>query len=323
MYDYLLIDSLNMLYRVRGSKELDLSKLAKIGNKIIQTALMKEFITTMQFLESKYLSPKGIVYFLFDNATSRDELKKLFAPLEPMKSRKEVDKSYKEDRRPETKEFYNTLDLIKYYYMISGPRYKTARIMSLEADDLVKPCLQSIRREEPQAAILLVTNDSDWARYLDDQTHYLPHTYDSPVGPAEFLLKNGYAPSEEKIILHKVLFGDSADNVKEAIPELPTVIKKTIRDKFTSVLDFVEHCTSDPVISSYSSLIREKIPELRIAYQMVATIPVSEKSFFYNCTQGRESKVQLNAINNVMYGNPESNSFEFGGIKVPRVTPNE
>ena len=317
LYDVLIFDSLNFLYRVRSDKNVDCSNLVKISNKVVMVDLIRAYLDTVFYLEQKYLASDGRVFLLFDNATSRDELKKMFAPLAPTKSRKEVDNAYKENRMTESREFYNTLDLIKYYYMVSSSKYRTARIQGLEADDLVKPCIDSI----PNSKNLMITNDSDWARYLDSNTHYLPHTFEPPVTDVMFQAKRGFYPTEEKIILDKILFGDSADNVKEVLPELPKALREQIRSDFDCIQNFILNYELYTPLKEYVTLVRDRLPELRIAYQMVATIPVSDKHFFYSCSIGRDSKVQRTAIESVLKINNVNVTFEFGDIKVPRVNP--
>lgn len=315
-YDALLIDVVNLGYKT-FYKESPLRE--KIGNKIVYKNFVADFIETLSFLEKKYFSLPGDVYLLFDNYTSREEIKQLFEPLSAKKNknRRKINSDYKASRKKAPKEFYNSLDLIKYYYMISPPRYKIVQIPSLEADDLVKPCILFLQ-QQGKKRLLLVTDDSDWCRYLKkEEIFYLPSLYQNPVGYEDFFLLHNYYPSEEKIILYKLLAGDRADNVKAIFPELKPEMVLSFVKKYDSVIDFIYEEVKKG--GTFARAIKEKERDLRTSYQMLSSVEVSEKQFQAYCIVGRDSKAHQNVLNQLLFPHEEKEKFNFGSVKIPRI----
>ena len=157
-YDNILVDVVNLCYRIY--KEEDPSLLS---SKFVYKTFVKNFILTIEDLKNKYLHSDGNIYLLFDNYFSRVDLQNSFMYAD----RKRIDETYKKARKKDTKEFYNSINLIRYYYLIGPPKYYTIRIDGLEADDFVKPILQKIKSRMN----LMVTTDLDWCRYLSETTH--------------------------------------------------------------------------------------------------------------------------------------------------------
>lgn len=311
-YKYLIIDANNLGYKVLN-RDLDRS-LLKISNKFIYGAFVKNYIETISYLKNKFGSEEVIL--LFDNHTSKEELKKAFK-LHQGTTRKDIKETYKSNRKKESNEFYESLNFIKYYYMIGDSCYHTAQVFKLEADDLVKPCLDTIVRKD---SALLVTNDMDWARYLSDKIHYLPK--DEPVDEQIFFELHGYVPSEEKIILDKLLFGDSSDNITPVFPEIKNSIRKQILNDFDSIFDVILYNSSKEYLKEFTSLIKDRELDIKINYQLLSSIEVTNENFLSHYTTGRNSSTLKNAVLEILYGKDKvETKFEFGGIKVPRVTP--
>ncbi len=222
------------------------------------------------------------------------------------------------------------MDLIRYYYCTNESKYHTARIPNLEADDLVKPCLDKI--DSSKNKILLVTNDSDWTKYLSDTVWYLPETYEDPQGVDHFYDRYGFYPTEDKVTLYKIIFGDSTDNVHSVFPEFVKDMKEYIINTYDSALDFLVSVYEDDNMKNYTSLIKSREKEVKIAYQMISAIPVDKKHFDAIFTTGRQAKAVMKTLEDIFFppvkepegplvGPPESIGFEFGGIKTPRKEP--
>lgn len=325
MYQYqaIIIDALNLAYKVFPKSEEKL--LMRLNSKSVQIDSINQYIKEIDFLEKKFLDPEGNVFLLFDNPTSRDELKSLFVPLGSQSNRKSVDKEYKANRTANTPQFYASVDFIKYYYMINDSHYKTVRITNLEADDLVKPCLNYVEKLFGEGAkSLLVTDDSDWCRYLSNKVHYLPDLFKEPKTGEVFLLEKGFPPTEEKIILEKILCGDKADNVKAVFPEIPLALKYMAIKEFDSIVDFLYKGPDKDYLEEWKEILIDRRKEAQAAYQMLATIPVSEEQFKYNCVIGRNAKALLESFKKtVNKAFPTKDTFEFGAMKLPRLNPKD
>lgn len=323
MYDALIIDVLNLAYKTFANSEEKL--LARLNSKTVQIHSVKVFIDQIKAFETRFLKKNGNVFLLFDNPTSRDELKELFVPLSPTLNRKAVDKNYKSNRVAKSPAFYSSVDFIKYYYMINDSHYKSARIHNLEADDLVKPCLDYVQNLSGKEAMsLLISDDSDWCRYASAYTHYLPNPHGEPKTNETFFLEKGFEVTEEKIILEKILMGDSADNIKAVYPEMPIVIRIMALKDFESIQDLISRVEEKDYLDAWKQTILSRIAEAKAAYQMLATIPVSADQFKYNCVIGRNSKVLQEAVESTLKkALQEKERFEFTSLKIPRVNPKE
>jgi len=322
LYDYLIFDTVNTGYFVLNhpekSKE-NRSELITIQGKRIYRHFLKNLIEMIGSLKSKYLQDNGEIVFLIDNYESREELKALLKPLASSQNRKKVNESYKSGRVNQKFEFYNTLDILRYYYLVQTKQYHTARIPNLEADDLVPPCLKRVSPNNDKK-VLLVTNDSDWCRYLSENVHYLPNLYEAPVGIGEFTRIHGYPPTEGKIILDKILNGDSADNIEAVFMDIPPFLRERIVEVFDDVVDFMFNIGGNPEFKQYATLVKDRENDIRIAYQMLAAIPVGMQHFNAIWTTGRDSKVMVETIHRKLYDEEGKATFTFG-VKSPRVDP--
>lgn len=318
--DFIIVDSVLVGYLVINS-ESNMRDLARVGNKVVYKSFVRSFIETMNYLKNKFLEKDGEMIFLFDNYESREEIKQLLQPLGEHQSRRKVDPTYKANRRAEKFHFYNSLDIIRYYYNVSDKSYHTAHIPNLEADDLVKPCIEYLRKKKPDCKILLVTNDSDWSRYIEVNTLWLPELYSELHGVREFAKKYGFDPSEESIILNKIIYGDAADNIKPVFPEFEEYTKKYIVTFFPSVADFMYNASIHVETKDYVQLIKERESQIRSAYQMLATIPVTPAHFEAVYVTGRDSAVVQDNLRRVFFDQEAGTGFEFGNIPAPRFDP--
>jgi len=328
MYDHIIIDSHNLAYTVFYSpnlKEENSSKILKMNERRLFPYFIKNYLDTIKMLKAEYLKPDGEITLLFDNHHSREEIKKLLKPLKMSENRRKVNPLYKSKRKPESMEFYNSIEQIRYLMCISEPMYHTGRIPNLEADDLVKPVIDLVRETKPNATVLLVTNDSDWCRYLDEGTQYLPKLFDRPLGVESFKEKNGFDPQIEKVILYKVLYGDDADNIEAVFPEFDKETRKYILNTFDSTADFLVLGSLDDNLKAYSDSISAKLPQVKIAWQVLSAVPVSMEHMKKRWTIGRSALGLKDSMEKAMFEAEtplKTKGFSFGGEKIPRQTPN-
>lgn len=305
-YDNILVDVVNLCYRIY--KEEDPSLLS---SKFVYKTFVKNFILTIEDLKNKYLHSDGNIYLLFDNYFSRVDLQNSFMYAD----RKRIDETYKKARKKDTKEFYNSINLIRYYYLIGPPKYYTIRIDGLEADDFVKPILQKIKSRMN----LMVTTDLDWCRYLSETTHWLPDLSQPPETNIDLSHKLGFKVNETSIISYKAFFGDLSDNI-------PEVARKT-KENFTTFCDYIKKVKSP---EDFISIARDKptnplfkgiIDDERqfiINLQLVKNIPIQEEVFKQNLVEGRNADTLFKSLREVL-GLESQKTFVFGNVKRPRV----
>jgi len=322
-YDTIIVDVVNLAYTITNEKTG--YNTSVFNSKKVYPELFCNFIKTMDNIKNTFLKVGGEIIYLFDNYHSREELQKILIPLQDWNSRKKFKNTYKANRTKQKADFYNTLELLRYWFLVGEPSVHTARIPNLEADDLVKPVLSLIREKNPSKRVLFITNDSDWCRYLDEKTHYLPKLDNDPVTVEDFIAKWEFTPTEGSIVLYKILYGDSADNIQVVFPEFSSTLKNKILKNFISVEDFLLNPERLPELHSFTPLIKDRERDIKIAYQLLTAIPVSYNHILRVFTTGRQSKVVKNQLYKIMYPHEDSenseNSFSFG-VDVPRYIPN-
>lgn len=332
MYDYLIIDAVNFAYQCTSDTDrlhsnlLPPSAYIKIGKRQVLKNLMKKMLHTLKELELKYLSPTGQVLFLFDNYTSREELKESLIPADKHVARKKINPYYKANRKVASFEFYATLDLLHYYLKLKESKYQSARIPHLEADDLLPTAVKVIGST---TKILAVSSDSDWCKVLSPYLHILPTVHAEPITAEDFYAKRKYFPSEDKIKLEKMLYGDSADNVKPVFTELSKEEKQYVLSKWDNIVDFLYEVQTDDRLSHYTISFKDKEHEIKLAYKMLSTIPVTEEHFKAVWIKGRNAlRIPIiieNAVESEVSSNEEKEDeeFSFGEISVPRKMPED
>lgn len=321
-YDYLIFDTVNTGYLVFNSPSIskeNRSEFIELQDKKIYKYFFKNFIETVDNLRKTYLTNSGEIVFLIDNYESREELRQVLQPLKSSDNRRKYNTEYKSNRALQRREFYNTLDVIRYYYLIQTKEYHTARIPNLEADDLVPLCIEKLSPNKDKK-ILLISNDSDWCRYLDTNIQYLPELGNGPVDRAKFLSIHGYEPTEGKIILYKIIHGDSADNIPAVFSDLTANMKKYIMDQFDDIQDLMINVGKYTLTKPLAPIVKERELDIRLAFQMLSAIPVTKEHFNAIYTSGRNSITMLDMINKKIYGDKDSNKFSFG-MSLPRLNP--
>jgi hypothetical protein len=317
MYNNLIFDAVNTGYIIFNNTQHvkeNISEIITFQDKRVYRFFLKNFIETVEILKNKFLDENGQIIFLFDNYESRDELNRLLRPLKESDNRRKVNKEYKSTRIRQKMEFYNTLDVVRYYYLIQTKEYHTAHIPNLEADDLIPRCL-----EKCLGTTLLISNDSDWCRYMSETVHTLPDLYWNPLDRQGFIEKNGYEPLEGKIILNKILWGDQADHIDAVFPDLKPELKKYIVEHFDDVQDFMLNASNNITTSPFVVMIKDREADIRLAYQMLVAIPVAENHFNAIFTTGRNSSAMLKTMRKKVYGE-DPDEFQFG-VTMPRVNP--
>jgi len=315
-YDFLIIDSYNIAHKWFYSHQPQL--LASVSNKLIYLSFVKTYMDYIDLLKERFGTTDCIVYNLFDNPLSRQKLKHTVTQYSPTRIRYELDPGYKANRKKESKEFYNSIQFIKFLFSIKGPNYMTIRIPNLEADDLVKPL---ISEKCGEGKTLMVSEDMDWCRFLSPFVHVLSGGVNSQITTIEtFAQKYDFPPSEEKIILHKILFGDTSDNIRPVFPEIPKKIRHNIVKSCRSITDLYSYSLKE--FEDYKQIFEHHKKDMKIAYQLLSVIPVEEGKLDYYIIKGRQA-VRLQEMVDKIFEEFESKKtpakFSFGKLKCPRL----
>lgn len=309
-YDAILIDALNLLHRLKDQK----SDPSLVSSKYVYKNLVIRYITFVTSLQEQYLADGGTVYFLLDHSPNKHDYSKTYRNI----GRKAISSKYKEGRAKESKEFYNSFDLIKYYYLANRPHYRTIQAQHLEADDLVKPVLEHyVKRGERS---LLVTNDYDWTRYISEQVDWLPSLRDAPATVQDFIDDKGYKPTEESVTLYKAVFGDRSDGIDHLATENQANVAemKELLAKNPTRQDFIgaSHQSTRLKESEIFKAIHDNENQFRINLQLIDAIEVPENLLRSITCIGRNSQVVIDAVETAIgLRKEEEREFVFGNIK--------
>lgn len=316
-YENILIDVCNLSFKVLSNTKKASSTII-INNKSSYKEFIASFIKCVDSLVEKFGTESTSVFCLFDNYRSRLDLQSSFLN----SGRKAISESYKKARKKQPKEWYNSLNIIKYYYEVNDPKYYVAQLQGLEADDLVKPTLKLAKGKS-----LLISSDLDWCRYLSDDVDWLPNLDEEPLTVSDASHKLGFKCTENNIILYKALFGDTSDNIPSIIPEnehnksvIANLMKsKEPYDPFDLILDirrFSHEENKDPLWESLDD--NEVISNYRVNLQLVSTIEVSEKVFARELLRGTNRKEIIKSLREIVGIDSASKKFSFGNIRRPR-----
>lgn len=252
---------------------------------------------------------------LFDNYYSRADLRSAFRY---GSDRKKLNEEYKANRKREPKEFYNSLNLMRYYYGTCKPNYHVIQITGLEADDIVRTLVHDVIK----GSALFITNDEDWCRYISETIHWLPDFSREPESSRNLEEKIGFLISEDSIILYKALFGDPSDNISAII--------SSSKENKKSFAEFVKE--KIPLENIEAVIVKEdwqdKYPflkvldsqrrQLQINLQLISTLSLSEKNLRDHIITGKDDYLMNRSVREILGLAPSSKKFQFGNIKRPR-----
>lgn len=306
-FDALIIDSVNLSYKL-----FEKERPSVVSKKLVYKEFVKSFISTVEDLKRKYLHSDGKIYLLFDNYTSRFELQSAFM----YASRKEIDENYKKKRDKDTKEFYNSINLIRYYYLIGPSQYFTVRVDGLEADDLVKPLLNTDLKDK---RCLMITSDLDWCRYVSQRVHWLHHLNSEPESASQLSARLGFRVNEKNIICFKAIFGDPSDNIKGIARNAEANVSEFIRlmNKIEAPEDLIMMARNDHSSELLMDILGNE-RQFTINLQLVSTINCRPEIFKANTLPGRNTETLYKSLREIL-GIESSKKFVFGNIKRQRV----
>lgn len=305
-----MIDALNLLYRLREQQ----NEATLVSSKYVYRDLVVRFIAYIDALQDQHLHADGTIYFLFDHSPSGHDHGRSYRNI----GRKAIDARYKENRQRDTKEFYNSFDLLKYYYLTNKPRFVSLQAQGYEADDLVKPILQYYVPSSARA--LLLTNDYDWTRYLSDRVDWLPKLAAKPATVADYIEDKGYKPTEQSVLIYKAVFGDRSDNIPGLLSESPKHVDEMIQilaDENITTSTMIQRSFQSAQIESSAiyRAIHDNEKQFRINIQLIEPVPITEDHLEAITCRGRDSEVATAAVETAIGLRKEERTFVFGNIK--------
>ena len=309
-YDAIIIDTMNVFYRVSEFKNESSSLVSK--KKVYKQSICN-FIKKIDEIVEEHSYHDADIYLLFDNPTSRVELNSAFM----YAGRKEISPDYKANRTKEPKEFYNSIGLIRYYYLLKPANYRCLVATRLEADDLVKPLL---RNELKDKSVLLVSNDLDWAKEITEKVHWLKK-WNEIVEPEQLSLSLDFHATEASLIAYKALYGDSSDNIPSILPAKTFHEFQELAASIHNPLDLIDWSNSNKAREKHPMLIVLKAAErqYRINVQLVDSIPVADQHLGHIIAKGRDSEELRIIVEQAVGFRTAPKVYEFGNVKRSRI----
>lgn len=151
----------------------------------------------------------------------------------------DTDKAYKGGRKSMPDSMYEAIGMVKDLLVASG--VSCVKGNNYEADDLVFACIERAKKDYPDLPIDVVTNDADLLPLVDEQVsvflrskkmtwaespdiekaHYIqvtPNNYQEVVEGLSSYKK--FLVPYNSLLLHKILRGDSSDNIDNTVKKL-------------------------------------------------------------------------------------------------------
>lgn len=246
LYDNIIIDSANLFYRLQKENEKS-------------NAIIKKMIAFIDDDSKKHLKQNGTIYLVFDPIGKNTLNEEKSFHVQTYSTRKNINSKYKA-KRTYSSEYLGTIETLVKYYAYRGDGIKEVYSQSYEADDFIEPLIKMLNGD-----IALVSNDEDFARYIDEHTFLINKGYDQPWTRQGFYEKYKFYPTPAANTLYKAFYGDSSDNITGCIftkkSKFMTNIRKTcynvikdVSEKGTTIDEFLDEVRH----IDYQSLIRKE-----------------------------------------------------------------
>jgi hypothetical protein len=216
-----------------------------------------------------YLNPEGLIWFIFDNHTSKIDSRKLLDPL------------YKSNRVKKNPEFYRGIELLELMLLNHSDNFRVVSRTTWEADDLVKPIVAEL---SPYESIGLFSEDMDFSRLIDYGNRDIKWiTKKGTYGKKKFLAKYGFVPTEQSVVLYKAIHGDSSDVIPNAVPRLPQNVLNEILENFVDAHDLIQNVDIvDFIPDLWKSRIKDAAKRILLNEKLVSFIKI-DKSDVRDC----------------------------------------
>jgi 5'-3' exonuclease len=259
-YARILIDIAEVYFRAFFTSQ---HIVADVEGKRMVTGGIHTSLKIIQRIESNYLSENGRIYFLFDNPSSGEA------------RRKDIDPDYKINRRKQDHQFYRGLDYLQLVLRSYKNGYRIIQRPETEADDLVFPILKSF--EGHDHFVLLVSNDMDWSRAIENKVHWLVSSDGRDIIYDKYLFFNkyGFYPGHNEVCLYKSLRGDASDNIIAGVKGIPEKVVLEIIHQAKSVQNMFLKLSDIRIDEQWKKAIYQNKGRIQINLMLIDYQPLS------------------------------------------------
>jgi 5'-3' exonuclease len=259
-YSRILLDVTGLYFRAFFTSR---HIVADVEGKRMITGGIYTSLKMIQRIENNYLSENGRIYFLFDNPSSGEA------------RRKDIDPDYKINRKKQDPQFYRGLDYLQLVLRSYNDGYRVIQRPETEADDLVFPILKSF--EGHNHFVLLVSNDMDWSRAIDDKIHWLVYSGEKDViyDRDLFFNKYGFHSGHNEVCLYKALRGDVSDNIIAGVKGIPEQVVLKIIHQVKSVQNMFLKLNDIQIDEQWKKAIQQNKGRIQINLMLIDYQPLS------------------------------------------------
>jgi 5'-3' exonuclease len=253
-YARILIDVAEVYFRAFFTSQ---HIVADVEGKRMVTGGIYTSLKTIQRIESNYLSENGRIYFLFDNPSSGEA------------RRKDIDPDYKINRKKQDPQFYRGLDYLQLVLRSYKNGYRIIQRPETEADDLVFPILKSF--EGHDHFVLLVSNDMDWSRAIENKVHWLVSSDGKDIIYDKYLFFNkyGFYPGHNEVCLYKAIRGDASDNIIAGVKGIPEKVVLDIIHQVKSVQNMFLKLSDIQIDEQWKKAIQQNKGRIQINLMLI------------------------------------------------------
>ena len=290
-YQRILIDCSNIYFRAFSTSQ---HLIADVEGKRMVTGGIFTSLKMIQRVEREYLAEDGRLYFLFDNASSGEDI------------RKEIDPDYKINRKKRDPQFYRGLDYLQLVLMHYQTGYRIVRRPTSEADDLIAPIIESFGNNK--YSILLISNDMDWSRAISDSAHWLIRKDHKDIifTKDKFYEEYGFYPGLNEVNLYKAIRGDISDNIPSGVKGIPETIVLSIIKQVKSVSNMFLFLDELDIPIHWKEIIRQNRGRIQLNLMLVDYQPLSIADCRENTFVTEFNKEMLSMFYKMLNFKPES-----------------
>jgi 5'-3' exonuclease len=265
LYNILIFDVYNQYFRIYNRNE----SLSDIGGKKAPIEAIVNFFSLVNNYIEKFGTKDCKVFWLFDNAKSS-----------VMKCRRDLDKDYKKNRKPQSEEFYRGLDLIELILKFYRDETYTFRKSGIEGDDFVQPILDNYVNEHDK--VLMFSTDMDWARGLlrDDEHDIIVNQYiknNEILTVKSFEEKYGFKPTVSNVIFWKTFNGDVSDCILPTLPNYPKQYFLDCIRRYSHVSHFINDVINGKITyldAGWRIKIRNNAERMMLNWELISSMDI-------------------------------------------------
>lgn len=259
-YRTLIVDA-NNLFHKSHEKLKDMTYV--VNNKTIITGGIYGALRSIWSLKKRYLSDESAakVYIVFDNAKSKDNL------------RRSIDPEYKMNRKKQPVSFYHSLDYFRFILLNCDRSFSVVYGTGYEADDIAPNLLRHVPFN---SSVLMVSDDLDWSRLIEMDGRQVHHLRSGKIyNRIAFNNDFDFMPTENRIVLYKTIRGDTSDNIPVGVPNIKKDTLLQLVEDYDDIFDVLEDVDNIPYLTH---TMREKFKSnegrLKLNHQLVSFIPL-------------------------------------------------